>query len=85
MDDRLLNDPVKVANKFNQFFFVKIGSDLAAEIPPVTRYIHITDTMLAPNSSSMFIEPCTTDEIVSIINYLKIVKVLVWMVSNKCY
>ena len=51
-------------------FFANIGPDLAAKIPPVTQIIHITDTMPAPNSS-MFIEPCTADEIVSIINDLK--------------
>ena len=61
-------------------FFVNIELNLAAKIPPITQNIHITDTIPAPNSSSMFIEPCTADEIVSIINDLKIVKVLVWMV-----
>ena len=70
VDCSLLNDPVKVANKCNDFF-VNIGSDLEAKKPPVTRNIHITDIMSTPNSSSMFIEPCTADEIASIISELK--------------
>ena len=52
-------------------FFVNIEPDLAAKIPPVTPNIHITDIMPVPNSSSMFIEPCTAYEVVSIINDLK--------------
>ena len=52
-------------------FFVNIAPDVAEKIPPVTRNINITDTIPAPNSSSMVIEPCTADEIVSVINDLK--------------
>ena len=58
VNELVINDPKVIVSKFN-YFFANVGPTLAAQIQPVSSTISIFDTLLNPNSDSMFIVPCT--------------------------
>ena len=62
-----IKDPTIIADKFNEYF-TNIGPDLAAKIPFSSSSIILT--MPPRNNSSMFIQPCNSEEIISITNSL---------------
>ena len=68
-NDQIVNDPIDIANKFNEFF-INVGPNLASKIPSVPTHASVRDTMPSPNPFSMFIEPCTEHEIINITNNL---------------
>jgi hypothetical protein len=70
IDGRVSKDQDEIAKKFNDFF-VNVGPDLAAKIPAVSKNSSIYDTMPLSNPSSMFVEPCTVEEIAATINNLQ--------------
>jgi hypothetical protein len=67
---QLVKEPKDIANKFNEFF-INIAPNLANKIPPMPAGASITDPMPNPNPQSIFIEPCTENEIMNITNSLK--------------
>jgi hypothetical protein len=70
IDGRISEDQNEIAKKCNDFF-VNIGPDLAKKIPAITKCRSIYDTLPSANPSSIFLVPCTTDEIIMIINNLQ--------------
>ena len=58
-----------IADKFNDYF-VNIGPNLAKTIPPVPNGT-IKDTLPPSNSNSIFVNPCTSNEILTIVKSLK--------------
>jgi hypothetical protein len=68
INGKLENNPRLIADKFNDYF-TNVGPDLAKKISPSGNNT-IYDTMPEPNNNSMFIEPCTRQEIITVVNNL---------------
>jgi len=62
---QIVNQPKDIANKFNEYF-INVGPNLASKIPSMPAHASVKDTMPSPNSYSMFIEPCTENEIITV-------------------
>lgn len=69
IDGKATADRQNISDKFNQYF-TQIGPDLAKKIPGITgSHREFINTNKCQNS--MFINPVTTEEIISIVNSLK--------------
>ena len=68
MGNIAVNDPMEIAEHFNNFF-VNIGSDLRKKIPPCSKAPK--EFFRGNYCSSMFLAPTTAGEITDIINNLK--------------
>ena len=66
--DNLLSNPLEIANTFNEYF-TDIGSSLANKIPPTDT--HFTDSLHNLNTSSFFLVPTTSQEIIKVGSTLK--------------
>jgi len=64
-NESIIDDPKSIAAKFNDYF-VNIGPNLARIILIIPNK-SITDTLPNPNKNSMFVTPCTSNEIISIV------------------
>ena len=65
VNNHILKEPKEIADKFNEYF-VNVGPNLARKIPPLSTSALISDTMPDPNPFSMFVDPCTDDEIITV-------------------
>ena len=43
-----MNELTDIANKFNEFFFINVGPNLASKMPPVPTHASLRDTMPSP-------------------------------------
>ena len=68
INSEITTDNETIANGFNKFYFT-IGINLAAQIP--NSLTSPTSYMEAPNLSSIFLNPVTSEELCRIINSLK--------------
>jgi len=68
-NDVIIEDQKIIADKFNDYF-VNIGQNLAKNIPNIANK-SIKDTLPEPNKYSMFLTPCTADEITNTVKSLK--------------
>ena len=68
VSNALTNDPVKIVNRFNEFF-VNIGCDLAKNIPPSTK--NIKDFLPSTSVSSLALLPTDEFEVTRLIMSLK--------------
>ena len=67
--DQLIDDSKSIANVFNDYF-TNVAPSLAQKIPSVPNR-SIYDTLPSPNKNSIFLAPCTPDEIINIVTNLK--------------
>lgn len=68
-NDMIIDDPKTIVEKFNEYF-VNIGPSLAKNIPVIPNKT-VKDTLPNSNKDSLFLEPCTPNEIQNIVNSLK--------------
>ena len=66
-NNELIEDPVNIANVFNNYFS-SIGENLARDIPPSNK--QFVDFLDQPNPNSMFLLPTNRNEIISIVSKL---------------
>ena len=70
-ENGLITDPLKVANKFNEYF-INIADKLCSKI--ANKNNKFQDYLKNPNRSSLFLKETTPDEIIKIINGLDLKK-----------
>ena len=68
VNDQPINDPMLIANKFNDFF-INIGPELESKIEESS--ITYTHYLNEPNQNSLFVEPVTEEEINKLFKSLK--------------
>ena len=70
-DGTKVNDPVIMANEFNNYF-INVASGITKKIPRTPK--SPLDYLSTPNLDSFFISPCTSNEVSSLIQSLKLGK-----------
>ena len=70
-NDETIEDPVTIANIFNNYFS-SIGEELARNIPPSNK--QFVDFLGPSNNSSMFLVPTDRNEIIDILFQIYIIK-----------
>ena len=66
-----ISDPVKIATEFNNYF-TNVASSIKKKIPRTSK--PPLDYLSNPNLESIFISPCTADEVCTFIQSLKLGK-----------